>query len=642
MAAVNKLDSNFTDLRFAAEDTPGHVPSDAVWYPLEPNSYKNFGAEVKLKARMPINSSRQLKKGVVVDLDAQGGWTQDLTQTNFQRLAPYFFWAAMRTKSELSVAAVDGTANAYQPSAGGTAYYAGDLLFAKDFADTANDGLKKVSGFPSVSNIAVTDTGLLTASTQTGIISRVGFEYSAGQVTIDISGTYPKLVVTNVAATGTLTSTGTLDDTETVTIGGVVYLIQAAFTAGAGHVKKGATAQATLKTLKNAINQTGGETGAVANTDYDAASTPANPYVTATSDATHLVVTARVGGAVGNAITTTDTLANASWGGLVLSGGTGGRAPDSFGFIPGELVFLGGDAAANQFFHAVDNGFCRVRSINSQYLEFDKTQHIMVADDGTDTGAGGTGQTIRIFFGRVIKNEADVTLIVKRSIQLERTLGQPDDASPATQAEYLLRGIADQMKLDSKTADIVRIELDFLCNTNELRTSAQGVKPGTRPSIADADAFNTTSDVAFTKLAIVTSANACPTPLLAFFTDLVLDLKNNLKQNKAVSVLGAFDSTAGFFQVGATLTGYFTDVAEMQAVKDNKSITLEQHFVKFNAGVSIDLPLLTLGKALADVKLNEPIMIPLQSDAATAKIIDPNLDYTMLWVFWDYLPTLAG
>jgi hypothetical protein len=71
------------------------------------------------------------------------------------------------------------------------------------------------------------------------------------------------------------------------------------------------------------------------------------------------------------------------------------------------------------------------------------------------------------------------------------------------------------MKLDCKTADIVRMELDFICNTNELRTSAQGLKPGTRPSLQDSDAFNSTSDIAFTKLAIVTPGNACPTPLFS-------------------------------------------------------------------------------------------------------------------------------
>jgi hypothetical protein len=86
MTAVNKQDSNFTELRFAVETRPVYVPGDAVWYPLEPNSYKNFGGDVKLKARSPSTRRARLKKGVVVDLDAQGGWQQDLTQTNFQRL----------------------------------------------------------------------------------------------------------------------------------------------------------------------------------------------------------------------------------------------------------------------------------------------------------------------------------------------------------------------------------------------------------------------------------------------------------------------------------------------------------------------------------------------------------------------------
>jgi hypothetical protein len=310
---------------------------------------------------------------------------------------------------------------------------------------------------------------------------------------------------------------------------------------------------------------------------------------------------------------------------------------NTFGIIPGEFIYVGGDAAGTKFSIAPgNNGFARVRSVHAAYLELDKTQHTMLID-------AGTSQTVRIFFGRVLKNESDPTLIVKRSLQIERTLGAPDDAQPTQiQSEYLVRALANQLKIDMKTADIVRMELDFLANNNELRTGAVGVKAGTRAALVDTDAFNTTSDVAFTKMAIVTSGNACPTALFGYFTDLAIDVKNNLKQNKAVSVLGAFDSSPGFFQVSATVTAYFTDVAEMQAVIDNDSVTVETHLVKFNKGITIDLPLIVMSKAIADVKLNEPIMIPLASDAATAKLIDPALDYTMLWVFWDYLPTVAG
>lgn len=640
MTAVNKQDSNFTELRFAEEDTPGHVPVDAIWYPLEPNSYKNFGGDVKLKARMPINASRQQKKGVVVDLNAAGGWQQDLTQTNFQRLAQYFFFARPRTKSELTVPNVDGSANAYSPSLGGDAYYAGDLVLAKNYSQTPNNGLKVATGAPSATSVPVTDTGLLTeAGATTGTISRVGFQFGAGEVTISMADTLPKLVVSNTAATSVLTTTGNFLDGETVSVGGRTYTIQASLTNVDGHVKLGASAALSLANLKNAINGSGGVSG----TDYAALTTP-NPQVTAVNDATTLTVTAVVGGAVGNGILTAETATNASWGTNTahLTGGTGGRALNSFGLIPGEYLFLGDDDVTHHFFHAACNGFARMRSITATEIHFDKTQSTMVADDGTSTGSAGAGQTIRIFFGRVLKNEADPTLIVKKSVQLERTLGQPDDSSTNQQAEYLIRSIADAMKLDCKTADIIRMELDFLSNTNELRTAAQGLKTGTRPSLPDSDAFNSSSDVAFTKMAVITAGNASPLPLFSFFSDLTVDLKNNIKQNKAVSVLGAFDSTAGFFQVAASVIGYFVDVAEMQAVRDNLSITLESHFVKFNAGITIDLPLVTLSKALADVKLNEPIMIPLAIDAATAKIIDPTLDYTMMMIFWDYLPTLAG
>lgn len=516
MALVNKQDSNSTGLRYAVEVSPGVVDGSAVWLPLEPNSYKNFGGDVKTKARMPISDTRQLKKGVVVDLDAGGGFIQDLTADNFQDPAQCFMYAALRKKDELATATVDGTGNQYEPGSGGAGYVAGDLLFAKKFSDDHNNGLKVVSGTPDATHIPVTDTGLVDGATQTGIISRVGYQFPAGLLTVDISGSFPALVST-------------------------------------------------------------------------------------------------------------------------------GRATNSFGLIPGEFIYIGDDASTKSFFRTVNNGFARIRSITSTHIFLDKTQNTMLADDGTVNGAGGAGNTIRIYFGRVLKNESDPTLIIKRGVQVERTLGAPDDSQPTQiQAEYLVRSLADNLKLDAKTADIIRLELDFTSNTNELRTGAQGVKAGSRPTIADTDAFNSTSDVSFTKMAVVTVGNASPAPLFGFFTDFTMEIKNNLKQNKAVSVLGAFDSTPGFFQVTSSVTAYFTDVAAIQAVRDNKTITLETHFVKFNKGVTLDLPCLVMSKALADVKLNEAIMIPLGADAAAGTAVDAALNHTLLWVFWDYLPTVAG
>lgn len=653
MTAVNKQDSNFTELRYAQETASGVVDNTVTWYPLEPNSYKDFGADVKLKARMPINASRQLKKGVVVDLDAAAGWQQDLTATNFQDLSRFFFWAALRDKSDLNVATVDGSGNAYQPSSGGTEYWANDLLFAKKFSDDLNNGLKVVSGIPIAANIGVTDTAVVSGSTQAGIISRVGYEFNAGEVAIDIStGALPRLksAASQVAAhTDLVNDTTNAVDGSTVTIGGIIYTIQASLTAGTAgnvHVLRGAAADDTLLNLAHAINNSGGTAG----TDYNTTGTGAHPRVTSTTAVVShtITITAIYAGTQGNSITTVASTSPDSHidpTGAALASGAGARAFTSFGLIPGEYVFVGGDDTTEQF-HAssgVDNGFSRIRSISAAYLEFDKSQATMVADDGTSTGSSGSNtQTIRIFFGRAVKNESDPTLITKESAQFERQLGAPDDSSTDTQAEYMVRGIANKMKLDCKQADIVRMELEFLCNTNELRTAGEGLKDGTRADLEEEDAFNATSDVAFTKICIVTDGDEAPDPLFSYFTDLVINLDNNVKQNKAVKVLGSFDSTAGFFQVSGSLTGYFVTVDEIQAVKDNDSLTIETHFVKFNKGVSIDIPLITASKAMPDVKINEPIMIPLNVDAATAKIIDTNLDHTMLWIFWDYLPDLAG
>jgi hypothetical protein len=628
MSLVSKIDSNITGLRFAIEQADGTLPAVPTWYPLEPNSYDKFGGAIKTVARNPINDGRQRKKGVVVDLDANAGFEMDITEDNTQKLFPSFFFAVPRTKAELSVGTVANAGDAYEPAAGGDAYFAGNLLFAKSFVQSANNGLMKVTGTPTGTSIGVVET-LADETSNGGIISRVGHEFGAGALTVDVSGALPKVVQSGVvSATQVLTAAANFTDGQTVTIGTKVYTFQAALTEADGHVKLGGTLAASLVNLANAINVNG---LGIAGTDYALANV-ANTQVTATSDATHLDITAIVGGTTGNSIATTTTTA-ATWGAATMAGGTG-RSMLEFGLIPGEWVCVGDDGAGLSFASAANNGLKRVKSVTNSSITFDKSTSAMVTD-------AGTGKTVRIFFGRVLKNEVG-SMIQRQTVQFERTLGASDTAQPTQiQSEYVTKCIADQLDLTVKTADKLTVKLAFQGADHETRDGVTGVKPGVRPVIATADAFNSTSHVVRMNLAGI-DGTANPSELFAFLLDLTLTIKNNVKANKAIKFLGSFDHSAGTFEVDAKMTAYFADVAAIQSVRDNADVTLDLTFAQANKGITFDMPLVTLATDGADVKQDEAIQLAVTSSAATGAKLDPNMNHTLLMVYWDYIPTLAA
>jgi hypothetical protein len=120
------------------------------------------------------------------------------------------------------------------------------------------------------------------------------------------------------AATGVLTFSGQPANTETVVINGKTYTFQTVLTNTDGNVLIGANLAASITNLADAINL-----GSGSGTTY-AAATTLNADVAGLASATLLTVTAKLGGTDGNAVTTTDTVANASWGGATLSGGDSG------------------------------------------------------------------------------------------------------------------------------------------------------------------------------------------------------------------------------------------------------------------------------------------------------------------------------
>lgn len=501
MAIRRKIDSNETELAIAEEESLGVLGATPVWVPLEPNEYDDFGGELTLLARNPINSSRQRKKGVITDLDASGGFNQDFTQTNSTNLLQGFMFADLRKKTESAV--VDEVTSTLYDVSNFADYAAGDIILATNFLNAGNNGRKLVTGVTGGVQVA----GLVAEASPpaSAMIVLVGKRFPAADVAITVSGGFPSL--TSVA--------GGLDD---------------------------------------------------------------------------------------------------------------------LGLIVGEWIFIGGDDANTAF--ANNAGYARISNIADNAIRFDRTTWTPAAEVGT-------GKTIEIYIGNVLKNELGA-LIKRRSYQLERKLGAPDTAQPSQiQAEYLVGAIANEMSVNVAQADKINVDFSFIAINNDQRTATEGLKAGTRVVLEESDAFNTSTDFADIRLFVNSLTTSNPSALFAYLTEYTITVNNNASPNKAVGILGAFDVTAGTFEVSGDATAYFNTVEAVRAVRENADVSFYTCVAKDNYGWVMDVPLIALGDARLNVEQNEPITLPLTIDAATGVKLNKQMDYTLLWCFFAYLPTLA-
>lgn len=503
-----KIDSNNTGLRIAEEECLKQLPVSPVWFPAEPNSYSDFGPSITTVARNPINPSRQRKKGVVTDLDATGGFNQDLTQDNTTRFLQGFFFADAREPfstrplngAAIPVTAVD-TTDGYAAAIGAGKVVVGDIIQAIGFGSVANNGPKVVTAADADS---VNAAGLVAeAAPPAGAMFHiVGKQLASGDISIVMNG-------------------------------GLVRLTSAA----------------------------------------------------------------------NNMIT---------------------LFPDLF---PGRWLFIGGDGANSRFANNV--GFARVSAIAAGYLEFDKVSWAAPVNEA------GAGKTIQVFDGLVIRNEPDPLNIKRRTYQLERTLGQDADG---TMAEYLVGAVANELTINMPQADKVNIDLGYVACDGTTRTGLEGLKAGTRPNPEGSDtAFNTSNNFKRIKLSSVIPGVAAPAPLFAFATDLSLTINNNVSPNKAVGTLGAFDTSAGTFEVGGEITAYFASVAATRAVRNNADITIDIIMVKENAGLLFDVPLLSLGNGRLGIEQDQAVTVPLETNAAESVF-----GHTLLFQSFGYLPDVAN
>lgn len=506
---MDKIDSNLTGLRYAEEATirklPGVGGVDAVWYPLEPNSYTDFGGEVTTVKRNPITASRQNKKGSATGINASGGFNQDLTVANTTRLLQGFFFADAREKATtasikapaIALTGVTAIDDKYAAASGLATFLVGGLIFASGMTMAANNGLKHVISKDAVS-VGVSESLEDETPSAGAKIETVGFEFPTADVALTING---------------------------------------------GKVRM-------------------------------------------TSAATDLT---------------------------------------TLGLIPGEWVFLGGDDTVNTF-GATATGFCRIGALTSTYMEFDKTDFDPVA-------LAGAGKKIQLFFGTFIQNEATRNLIKRRTYHVERTLDQDEDGE---MAEYLVGAVPNELTLNFPMEDKVTVDMSFMALDNVQRDGTEGLLPGMRPDLVEADCFNTSVDFSRIKLSVLDNVNSNPEALAAYLQDLKFSISNGATANKALGQFGGFEVSVGNFDVSGSVQAYFNGMGATRAVRNNTSCTIDAAIVKENIGMVFDLPLITLGNGRLSVEADTPVMLPVDTMASESRF-----KTTMTFTQFGYLPQAA-
>lgn len=132
-----------------------------------------------------------------------------------------------------------------------------------------------------------------------------------------------------VKATGTLTSTGAVNDGDTVVIPPKTYTFKTILTGAAYEILINGSAANALINLKKAINLTG-----VAGTDYGLSTFKHTTVAASTITATTLQIDAINYGTGGNAIATTDTGSNIAFGAATLTGGANADRIVVTGMLP--------------------------------------------------------------------------------------------------------------------------------------------------------------------------------------------------------------------------------------------------------------------------------------------------------------------
>lgn len=304
----------------------------------------------------------------------------------------------------------------------------------------------------------------------------------------------------------------------------------------------------------------------------------------------------------------------------------------------GQTIWIGGEATANQFFQQanadVNYGYARIVTISANLIVLDKKSLTFVADDGTDTGAGGTGRQIDIFFGRFLRNvSVDDANYAEKTFHFEGAYDNLENSPAGTGYEYSVGNYANELTINLPETDKSTMTMGFIGTDTEDIVPAASRKTGASTALEPVrtDSFGTSTDVARLRL-----QKADESGLTTCFRSASVTLQNNVEPEKCLGTLGSPFINLGNFFVNMEATVLFTEKAVVSAIKNNETVGLDFVIDNSDGALSVDLPAVTLGGGTREFALNRSITASLTGEAFG----DPTYNASILISHFPYVPTV--
>ena len=301
-----------------------------------------------------------------------------------------------------------------------------------------------------------------------------------------------------------------------------------------------------------------------------------------------------------------------------------------FELEPGMWIHVGGDLDATNYTGNINRGWARVRKVTSDGIDCDITTFTPTAD----AGRGG----IEFYLPtRTFRDDIKCDDSLRTTYQLERRLGKKDTDDAHEQSQLVTGAVANQLDVGIPTGDKVMATLNFVAAESFRYQGDTEPKSGADRHPIDEEAmFNTSSDLKYAAIYRHGGSSTVRSKVFGAVTEGSFVINNNCTPIEVLGKYGAYDVNTGKLDINADVTALFTDVAALDLAEEGLDAGMYFIFGRANAGMIIDIPLMTVQTSPLEVAVNEPVKISLTNSANESK-----LGYAASVQMFDYLPTTA-